>query len=394
MKTASPIRVLVAEDEAIVNEFIQNQLTNLDYEIAGCAFDGPEAVALTCRLRPDVVLMDLQMVDPQTGRDDRLAGLRAARAIQEQCPTPIILLTAFESRELVAQASAAGVGAYLVKPAADGELERAITIALARLSDLMELRRLNADLTARNEELDAYSHTVAHDLKSPLALIIGFADALAEDYAQMSSASVRDSLREIAQSGRKMNDIIDELLLLASVRKMVSVEMKALDMHDIVIDAQRQLAHTIRACQAEITLPASWPVALGYRPWVEEVWVNYLSNAITYGGSPPRVELGFGESANQRISESAQTRSLADGSTELAEVSHIRFWVRDNGPGLSPEEQARLFTPFERLEQVRAQGSGLGLSIVRRIVEKLGGQVGLQSEPGVGSVFWFTLPSG
>jgi signal transduction histidine kinase len=71
----------------------------------------------------------------------------------------------------------------------------------------------------------------------------------------------------------------------------------------------------------------------------------------------------------------------------------VRFWVRDNGPGLSPEAQARLFTPFTRLDQARLQGYGLGLSIVRRIVEKLGGQVGVESQVGAGSTFWFTLPA-
>ena len=132
-----------------------------------------------------------------------------------------------------------------------------------------------------------------------------------------------------------------------------------------------RLAHMIEEHQTEIILPGTWPVALGYDPWVEEVWVNYLSNAIKYGGQPPHVELG--------------ATAQADGM--------VRFWVRDNGSGLTPEEQARLFTPFTRLDQVRAKGHGLGLSIVWRIVEKLGGQVGVESEIGRGSVFTFTLPA-
>jgi signal transduction histidine kinase len=110
---------------------------------------------------------------------------------------------------------------------------------------------------------------------------------------------------------------------------------------------------------------------LGYAPWIEEVWVNYLSNAIKYGGRPPRVELG----------------------AETQPGGLVRFWVRDNGPGIAPEAQVRLFVPFTRLDQVRAKGHGLGLSIVRRIVEKLGGQVGVISTPGQGSVFSFTLPT-
>jgi signal transduction histidine kinase len=100
------------------------------------------------------------------------------------------------------------------------------------------------------------------------------------------------------------------------------------------------------------------------------VWVNYVSNALKYGGRPPRVELGA---------------TPQDGV--------VRFWVRDNGAGLTAEDQERLFTEFTRLHQVRAEGYGLGLSIVRRIIEKLGGDVGVESEVGKGSTFYFTLPN-
>jgi signal transduction histidine kinase len=97
-----------------------------------------------------------------------------------------------------------------------------------------------------------------------------------------------------------------------------------------------------------------------------------MSNAIKYGGQPPRVELG----------------------ADVASDGMIRFWVRDNGDGLTKAEQSRLFVPFTRLSQASVEGHGLGLSIVQRIVEKLGGAVGVESEgaPGRGSVFYFTLP--
>jgi signal transduction histidine kinase len=116
-------------------------------------------------------------------------------------------------------------------------------------------------------------------------------------------------------------------------------------------------------------MPDAWPVAFGHGPWIEEVWANYLSNAMKYGGKPPRLELG--------------AETIGD---------NVRFWVADNGPGLTPEQQARLFTPFTRLHQVRATGQGLGLSIVRRIMEKLGGRAWVESRPGEGSTFYFTLP--
>jgi signal transduction histidine kinase len=232
------------------------------------------------------------------------------------------------------------------------------------------LRQHADELEARNEELDAFAHTVAHDLKSPLGVITGLAGVLSEDYVSMSSQELRQYLDMIARNGHKINRIIDELLLLAVVRKLEEVETAPLDMAAIVAESQGRVAYMVEESKAQIALPGIWPVASGYGPWVEEVWTNYLSNAIKYGGHPPRVELG--------------ATKQADGS--------VRFWVQDNGSGLTPEEQARLFTPFTRLDQVRAKGHGLGLSIVRRIVEKLDGQVGVESRAGQGSVFYFTLP--
>jgi signal transduction histidine kinase len=232
------------------------------------------------------------------------------------------------------------------------------------------LRQYTVELEARNEELDAFAHTVAHDLKTPLGHIVGFAQVLEKQYAELPEEELRRYLRKMVQSGRKMSNIIDELLLLVGVRRLEELELGPLDLAGIVDEAQQRLVHLVEKHQAEIILPESWPVALGYGPWVEEVWANYLSNAIQHGGRPPRVELGAMEQADGMVC----------------------FWVRDNGPGLRPEEQARLFTPFTRLDQIRSKGHGLGLSIARRIVEKLGGQVGVESEAGQGSVFTFTLP--
>jgi len=235
------------------------------------------------------------------------------------------------------------------------------------------LRERAAELERRNEELDAFAHTVAHDLKGPLSPLIGFAHVLTQASDRLSEGQTHEIYQTIARSSRKMANIIDELLLLSSVRTMEEVETGPLDMARVVAQAQARLAHFAEERQAEILLPEAWPVAVGYGPWIEEVWVNYLSNAIKYGGEPPRVELG------------AAVPDVATGG--------VRFWVQDNGAGLTPEEQARLFTPFTRLDQTRATGHGLGLSIVRRIVERLGGQVDVDSTPGEGSVFGFTLPS-
>jgi signal transduction histidine kinase len=166
-----------------------------------------------------------------------------------------------------------------------------------------------------------------------------------------------------------MHSIIEELLLLAGVRK-TEVEKRPVDMARVVSGALQRLSYMTKEHGPEVILPEQWPVALGYEPWIEEVWANYLSNAMKYGGCPPRLELGA---------------DAAEGK--------VRFRVRDNGPGLTPEQRAQLFTPFTRLHQARATGQGLGLSIVRRIMEKLGGEAWVESTPGRGSTFGFTLPS-
>ncbi len=241
-----------------------------------------------------------------------------------------------------------------------------IAIDNARLVEA--LQNQTEDLRARNEELDAFAHTVAHDLQNPLSQIIGFAKVLQWDREGMTDDERAFALKIIANNSSKMSTIVHELLMLSSVRKM-DVELKPLAMQSIVEAALERIALMVDEFEAVIVLPKKWPKALGHAAWIEEIWENYLSNALKYGGRPPRVELG--------------------GTVEPDGM--VRFWVRDNGPGLSPEDQARLFTPFTKLG---VNGHGLGLSIVRRIASKLGGQVGVESKVGEGSVFSFTLPGG
>jgi signal transduction histidine kinase len=246
----------------------------------------------------------------------------------------------------------------------------AIAIDNARMFRV--LREQTAELQARNEDLNAFAHTVAHDLKTPLGVIIGYADVLLDDYIKelQGDEEAQYYLQSIARNGRKMSNIIGELLLLAEIRR-TEVQVEHLNMAIVLSEARQRLHFMIEEYKAEIVMPESWPRAVGYSPWIEEVWVNYLSNGIKYGGQPPRLELG----------------------ATVQDDGYVRFWVHDNGPGISPEDQARLFTPFTQLDQVRATGHGLGLSIVRRIVEKLGGRVGVESEIDQGSTFSFTLPA-
>lgn len=231
------------------------------------------------------------------------------------------------------------------------------------------LRDYAADLETRNTELDAFAVSVAHDLRNPLSVIVGFAETLLSVYDELSKDEVLRAIGRIARTGRKMDSIIEALLLLARIRK-TAVRPVPVDMGPVITDVIHRLGPLIDARGAQVSLPSHWPVALGYAPWLEEVWANYLSNALTYGGTPPAVELG----------------------ANLVPGGRVRFWIRDNGDGIPANLKPRIFESFV---QPRTTGHGMGLTIVKRIIEKLDGCVDVEStgRPGEGSTFSFELPA-
>lgn len=241
-------------------------------------------------------------------------------------------------------------------------------LAMAFIIDITLRKEAMNNLELRNEELDDFAHTVAHDLRGSLSTLIGFSELLNDREVKLNKKQVRESIDMIYRISRKMSDVVDGLLLLASVRKE-DVMAAPLEMVPIIQEATFRLRQKIEERKAEITLAEDFPSAIGYAPWLEEVWYNYLSNAIKYGGTPPKIVLGG----------------------ELTGDGYARFWVKDNGSGLCHAEHSQLFIPYS-LRTNSAEGNGLGLSIVKRIVEKLNGYVGVESELNKGSVFSFKLP--
>lgn len=264
----------------------------------------------------------------------------------------------------------------LISPSWINQAEGKLEYFMATVKDITDrkqteekLQQRTRELQERNQELDAFAHTVAHDLKTPLGNILTSISIINRALDSLGPEKTLELLTVIQRNCRKSVNIIDELLLLAEVR-MTEVEMAPLNMGGIVDEVLLRLSSVIDDTGGEIQLPGTWPIALGYAPWVEEIWCNYISNALRYGGQPPRVEVGAAESRGNRV----------------------RFWVRDNGRGMPPEQAEKLFTPFVRMTQLHTQGHGLGLSIVRRIAEKLGGEVGMETAEEGGCVFHFTLP--
>jgi signal transduction histidine kinase len=275
--------------------------------------------------------------------------------------------------DLAINALRTGASDFIPKPFDPDIVTTALYRAQERLRLKYELQTANLALTqyageleAQNTELDRYNHMVAYDLQSPLHLIIGYAELLKEQYPRMPE-DFQKYVNALARNGRRMHRIINELLLLTEARKTKEIKLTPLNMARILAEVQQRLAFIIEQSQAELFLPTDWPLAMGYAPWVEEVWANYISNAIEYGGRPPRLQLGA----------TAQSSGV------------VRFWVRDNGPELTEEERARLLTALEQGDEVQPAGRGLGLSIVRHIVEKLGGQIAIENRQG--NTFSFTL---
>jgi two-component system sensor histidine kinase/response regulator len=373
------LHILYMEDDPGLARLVQKQLGRANH-VVHIAQDGGQGLAMCASGDYDLLLIDQNMPV-----HDGLEVIRSLAA-QDALP-PTIMITGAGSEIVAVEALKLGARDYLVKDVESGYLELlpaviAQVLAQERLLEekqraeaqrdatLEALREYASELEARNQELDAFAQTVAHDLKGPLSTGMGICSLLQENWSELSTDEIERLLEMNMRVTHKMHNIINELLLLASVRKE-EVEVSPIDMGSIVLEVQVRLADMIAEHQAEIIQPDAWPQAQGYGPWIEEVWTNYLSNAIQYGGRPPHVELGV--------------TSQAD--------AMLRFWVHDNGAGLTADEQSRLFSPFTRLDQTRAKGHGLGLSIVRRIVEKLGGQVGVDSLVGQGSVFSFTLPA-
>ncbi len=234
-----------------------------------------------------------------------------------------------------------------------------------------QLEQSVQELEARNRELDAYSHTIAHDLKTPLNVVIGYTELV---FTRGRDHNLPDDfsnyLGRIKASALKMTQMINQLLYLANLRN-ASEAMVSVDMNVVVSDVMTRFDNQLEEKNIEMDVQAGMPSALGHVVWLEEVFANLIGNAIHYMGNDDPRQI--------RISGEQQDDDVC-------------YRVADTGVGISPKNQARLFEMFTRFNDNATDGTGLGLSIVRRIVTKMNGTLGVESEEGQGSTFWFTLP--
>jgi two-component system, cell cycle sensor histidine kinase and response regulator CckA len=395
MTGSQPKRVLIAEDDAAIHALIQAMVTQSGHAVIGNAYNGSEAVHMVRDLRPDALLLDLVMPDPETGRDDRQAGLQAAREIMSTCPVPIVLLTAHDSADLVQQTSLAGVGAYLVKPPRQGEMDRAIMIACARFADLTELRRLNEALQAsiiereraearirQLEKMEAISHLaggIAHQFNNILAAVM-----LNLKMLQMSNAGIecQESFLEIGSLSERSADLVRQLLAFSRQTVMCPRPIDLSNLPSRIAGLLRHwLPDNIRCVTAEVPPPAfvNADPALIERA-VLDLCMN-ARDAMPEGGTL-RIEAG------KRMVDEAHAAGIPEARTG----EFVCLTIADTGRGMTAPVMKRIFEPFFTTKDV-GQGIGLGLATVYGIVGQHKGWVEVESAAGRGTAFRIFMPA-
>jgi signal transduction histidine kinase/HPt (histidine-containing phosphotransfer) domain-containing protein len=356
--------VLIADDSAVVRHVVRGVLAAKGYRVIE-AVDGAEALERCHDAAPDLVVLDIRM--PRASGFEVLAGLQAHDELRE---IPVVCLTALESGEDVAEALRLGAHDYLRKPFEPVEL-------LARVRAALRTCRLRDELHERNRQLQGFLAAMSHEIRTPMNGVVGVTDLLLEtalddrqrEYAEMLRSSGEQLLATV-------NDILDFSKIEAG---RVELEQTVIDVDRTVREVCAPLETAARAKGVELVHfvdPAVPHAGLGDPTRVRQVLTNLVSNAIKF-------------TAAGTVAVSVIPGAHRDGDQVIC------FEVSDTGIGVEPDAIDGLFDSFAQADSSttrRYGGTGLGLSIARQLTELMGGELGATSEPGAGSIFWFTVP--
>jgi PAS domain S-box-containing protein len=235
-----------------------------------------------------------------------------------------------------------------------------------------ERERLLGELATKNAELERFVYTVSHDLKSPLVTILGFLGFLEKDFQTGNMTALHNDMDRIYRAGKKMQDLLNDLLDLSRVGRLMN-EPNMVSFNVLVKDALDLTEGRLRRGTVHVDVEPNLPYVYGDVKRLLELVQNLIDNAAKYMGDQPEPQIWIGRAG------------LEEGKTIL--------FVRDNGMGIAPEYHERIFGLFNKLDP-NVEGTGVGLALCKRIVEIHGGRIWVESKPGCGSTFFFTLPQG
>jgi signal transduction histidine kinase len=360
-------RILCVDDEPLNLRLLEAMLSPRGYEVVTVE-SGLEALERIRTERIDICLLDVMMPGM-----DGFEVCRRIKSEEEYATIPVILITAFAALENRIRGIEAGAEDFISKPFDATEVLARITMLLQvkELSDQLKSARMIAEKAnlAKSEFLSSMSH----ELRSPLNAILGFTQLMETD-ATPPTPSQRESISQILRAGWHLLALINEILDLAKIEsRQVSLLAEPVSLGEIMRECQGMIEPQAQQLGIQISYPQfELPCfVLADRTRLKQVLINLLSNAVKYNSPQGIVELKCAESTPGRICVS----------------------IRDTGVGLSQEQLGQLFQPFNRLGQETGlvEGTGIGLVVTKQLVELMGGNIGVESTVGAGSVFWFEL---
>jgi light-regulated signal transduction histidine kinase (bacteriophytochrome) len=362
-------RFLVVDDSEATREMLCRMLERQGHMCTAVG-SGSDALEHLSREHFDMVLLDLMM--PET---DGLEVLKIIKAKPELKDTAVVMLSAFDEVAEIGKCLEAGADDYLLKPI-DRVLLNARLFAILERQRLLnlerkrteELERADGELRRSNEELRRFASVVSHDLQEPLRMVTSYMQLLQRSLGESMTSDQAEYIKFAVDGASQMSSLIDDLLAYSRV-SIGELRAETVDCNKVLDEAKTYLRTAIEESNAQIS-SSPLPKVLADAPQVRQLFVNLLGNAIKYRGQ---------KSPHIRVSAEP-------------EGSMWRFAVADNGIGISKDHLGSVFQMFLRLHDRSVPGTGIGLAICHRVVERFGGRIWAESREGEGSTFYFTLP--